>query len=95
MFIPSFVIVLPCLASFLLSGACYYQIDPVKRVMERHFLACLGSILTIFVFVMARQLWPQFSLLPIGFLLFALGLLGYSTWLFRRMRNPAQTLPTG
>jgi predicted PurR-regulated permease PerM len=89
MFVPSFVIVLPCIASFLLSGACYYLLDPPNRVLERHFLASSGSILTMIVYVMARQLWPQFGLLPVVFLLLALALLGYSTWLFRRMRNPS------
>ena len=96
MFVPSFIIVLPCIASFLLSGSCYYLLDPPNRVLERHFIVSAASILTIVVFVLARQLWPQVVLLPVGFLPVALGLLGYSAWLFRRMRNPpTQTLPTG
>ena len=99
MYIPGFVVVLPCLASFLLSGFCYYELDPVNRLTDRHFVTGCAAVLAIIVFVLARILWPEMALLPAGFLLLALGLFGYAIRLLRQFlyppAKPVQTLPTG
>ena len=99
MYIPSFVVVLPCLASFLMSGFCYYELDPVNRLTDRHFVTGCAAVLAIIVFVLARGFFPEIALLPAGFLLLALALLGYSVRLLRQFLSPpakpVQTLPTG
>ena len=99
MYIPSVLIVLPCLACFALCAFRYYQLDPENRLTDRHFVTSFTALLTIVVYLIARIGWPDVWLLPVGFLLLALGLLGYAVWLFRRKppapEKPAQTLRMG
>ena len=90
MYIPSFVIVLPCLASFGLCGLRYYQADPDNRLTDRRFVAGSTAVATIFVFLVARVFWPGVDLLPVGFLLFALCLLGYAVRMFRQPLFPPE-----
>lgn len=99
MYIPSFLIILPCLASFGLSGVRYYEANPDDRLTDRRFVLAAGSVATMFAFLMSRIIWPAEYWLPAAFLLFALCLLGRAVWMFRQPLHPpaipVQTPTTG
>jgi hypothetical protein len=88
--IPSFVIILPCLACFLLCALRYYQADPVNRLTDRRFVTGCAAVLTIIIYLLARIAWPDGDMLPMAFLLLALGLLCYAVRLFRGPLHPPE-----
>ncbi len=88
MYIPSFLIILPCLVSFVLSGARYYEANPDNRLTDRRFVMAAGAVATIFAFLMSRIVWPAEAWLPVAFLLFALCLLGFAIRMFRQPLHP-------
>ena len=95
MFVPSFLVVLPCLACFLLCGVRYYQANPERRLTDHRFVVSAAAVATVFAFLLARIVWPHLGLLPAGFLLLALGWLGCGVWIFRQPLQPAKApVPT-
>ena len=98
MYIPIFLIVLPCLASFLLAAIRYYEANPDNRLTDRRFVMAAGSVATMFTFLLSRAFWPSEAWLPVAFLLFALCLLGLAIRMFRQplhpLAAPAQTPTT-
>ena len=99
MYIPSFLIVLPCLASFLLAAIRYYEANPDNRLTDRRFVMAAGSIATMLAFLLSRAFWRAEAWLPVAFLLFALCLLGLAIRMFRQplhpLAAPAQTPTAG
>lgn len=94
MSIPSFVIILPCLAGFLLCILRYYQADPVNRLTDRQFVTGSAAVATILGYLVSGIVWPDAGMLPAGFLVLALGLLGYAVRLFRQPLHPPTPTPT-
>jgi hypothetical protein len=88
MYVPSFLVVLPCLAAFVLSAQRYYVANPENRITDRRFLLSVLAVATIFAFMLARVFWPNEARVSEAFLLFALSLLGVAIWMFRQPLHP-------
>ena len=78
MAIPSALIVLPFLASFLVCAVRYYNDDPVNRVIHPCFLVGASAVLlTIFYVVLLAvtevTLWVSLLFLALAFASLALG----------------------
>ena len=84
MYIPGFLIVLPCIAAFVLSALMYYRTDPEKRLTDVRMLTMWAAILVILLYSAARVLVPGHDWVTVPFFLLGLATLAAAVQLTRR-----------
>jgi hypothetical protein len=83
--VPTPVIILPCIAAFLLTIWQYVQIDPRRRVLNLRFALMVGAIASALLYPLFKYESPDNRQASWLFLVLALFWLAAAFYLLRRM----------